>query len=158
MGKKVLIFGFIVIVIVVGLYSALNSSNLCYDGQGSTYYVSKTDLQDNLDRIGSLESSPLYFSHYIDNLSVGFVARTSTDRCGKVQTRVVLENGREVKKSQEKFDEWIKNYGAQCENCLFVVSQSGNSPVFYREYATGTLYSAIISNDSVELKLIEPLD
>lgn len=152
MNKKYLLIGSILVVLIVAVWLFFNLGITCRDGQGSTIYLPKNTLLKNLESATESEIGNYYISSVI---STGYIAKTATNSCGKIKTRVIVENGKEKSVSQSNFDKFINNYNANCGSCLFRLSQSGNSPLFVKEYSSGQSYMIESGKGALTLKLLE---
>ena len=152
MKKKYFILGSILVILIFGIWLYLNFGITCYDGQGSTMYLPKNTLLKNINSTNASEIGKYFIPPSIFS---GYIAKTSTNSCGKIITRVIIENEKEKSVSQKNFDEFINNYNANCESCLFRLSQGGNSPLFIREYPSGQSY--VLENNNGTL-IMEPTD
>jgi hypothetical protein len=137
MSKKILIPILIVVVLAIGLWIHIYFGTSCYDGQGSTIYIPKNQLLENIASTNATEAEKYFVPPAV---SSNYVAKTRTNPCGRVTNRTVMENGVEKSVSQSNFDKFISDYNAGCSNCLMRLSQSGNSPLFVREYPSGQSY------------------
>ena len=153
MSKKSIIISVIILVVIIGgVWLFLNFGVTCYDGQGSTMYLSKEQLLKNIKSTNATEAEKYFIP---PTVSSGYVAKTSTNSCGKIITRVTVENGTEKNVSQSNFDKFINDYNVRCSNCLMRLSQSGNSPLFIREYPSGQSYILENNNGTLLLKSTE---
>ncbi len=137
--------------IIIAVWLFLNFGISCFDGQGSTVYLAKNILTKNLESAKTAD-----FGYRISSgVSAGYIAKTATDPCGRIKTRVVVENGKEKSVSQKNFDKFLGDYNANCGSCLFRLSQSGNSPLFIQEYPAGREYTIENSNGTLNLKAVK---
>jgi hypothetical protein len=155
MNKKYQIIGITVTILIFAMFiysmfTYFNSGVGCWDGQGSTIYVTKDDLLANLNSIGPSEIQ----TYYVPS-NISFVAETSTNPCGKTVTRIIVKNGNEERVSQKNFDKFIADYNSGCGDCLFILFHSGNSPLFINEYSSGKSYTVENNNGTLILKQSE---
>lgn len=148
MSKKILIIVAVFVVLLAGVWLFLNFGVRCYDGQGSTMYLPREQLLKNIESTNATEAEKYFIP---PTISVGYIAKTKTNSCGKITSRVTVENGAEKNVSQSNFDKFINDYNVGCSNCLMRLSQSGNSPLFIREYPSGPSY--ILKNNNGTLLL-----
>ncbi len=152
MSKKSVIISVLILIVIIGevWLAFLNFGVTCYDGQGSTIYLPKNTLLKNLESTNTSEIGEYFIP---PTISSGYIAKTSTNSCGKIITRVIVENGTGTEKnvSQGNFEKFINDYNVRCSNCLMRLSQSGNSPLFIREYPSGQSY--ILKNNNGTLLL-----
>jgi hypothetical protein len=157
MNNKKLTIGITIIILVIIFifisFTFLNLDYFCYDGQGTTAYVPKLVLLNNLYLADANQITELTLHYNPLSLFKGYVAITSTDRCGNRSNYIIIENNEEVKVTKENFDKFIANYNIQCENCLFKIHQSGNSPIFITEIYSDKSFE--INNESGTLILTE---
>jgi len=152
MKKKYFILGSILVILIFGIWLYLNFGITCYDGQGSTIYLPKNTLLKNINSTNASEIGKYFIP---PTISSGYIAKTSTNSCGKTISRVTVENGKEKNVSQKNFDEFVSNYNTNCENCLFRLSQGGNSLLFIKEYPSGQSY--VLENNNGTL-IMQPTD
>jgi hypothetical protein len=148
MSKKILIIVIVFVVLIGGAWLFLNFGVKCYDGQGFIIYLSKEQLLKNIESTNAAEAERYFIP---PTISVGYIAKAGTNSCGKTISRVIIENGAEKSVSQSKFDKFINDYNAQCGDCLMLLFQSGNSPLFVRDYPSGQSY--ILKNNNGTLLL-----
>ena len=152
MNKKYLMMGIIVVIVVIlALFIYINFGVQCYDGQGFTLYIPKETLLNNLE---NADTSQLR-GNWIPQTIFTYTAKTATDSCGKIVTRVIVENGKESKVSQKNFNKFVADYNAGCGDCLFKIHQSGGSPLFVQEISSGESFMIENVNGTLNLK---PLD
>ena len=148
MNKKYLTIGIIVVVAIIALFLYINFGVQCFDGQGFTLYIPKETLMNNL---ANADTSQIR-GYWIPQTIFTYTAKTATNSCGKIVTRVIVENDKESKVSQKNFDKFVAEYNAECEDCLFKVYQSGNSPLFVKEISTGKSFMIENINGTLNLK------
>jgi hypothetical protein len=151
MSKKYLIIGIpiavlIFAVFIYSMFTYFNSGVDCWDGQGSTTYITKDNL---LTTLNSISPSEIRIDYALSNIS--FIGKT-TYSCGKTVTRIIINNGNEERVSQINFDKFIADYNSDCGDCLFILSHSGNSPLFINEYWSGKSYMIENNNGTLILK------
>ena len=138
----------VVIVVILALFIYINFGVQCYDGQGFTLYIPKETLLNNLE---NADTSQLR-GNWIPQTIFTYTAKTATDSCGKIVTRVIVENGKESKVSQKNFNKFVADYNTECSDCLFKVSQGGNSPLFVKEISSGKSFMIENINGTLNLK------
>jgi len=148
MNKKYLTIGIIVAVAIVFILLYFNFGVQCFDGQGFTLYIPKETLMNNL---ANADTSQIR-GNWIPQTIFTYTAKTATNSCGKIITRVIVEDGKEKKLSQNNFDKFVADYNTQCDNCLFKVYKSGNSPLFVKEISSGKSFMIENINGTLNLK------
>jgi hypothetical protein len=148
MNKKYLTIGIIVAVAIAFILFYFNFGVQCFDGQGFTLYIPKDTLMNNL---ANADTSQIR-GNWIPETIFTYTAKTATNSCGKIITRVIIENDKETKASQKNFDKFVADYNTQCSNCLFKVYQSGNSPLFVKEISSGKSFMVENINGTLTLK------
>lgn len=148
MNKKYLTIGIIVAVVIVTMFFYLNFGVQCYDGQGFTLYIPKETLLNNL---ANADTSQIR-GDWIPQTIFTYTAKTATNPCGKIITRVIVENDKESKVSQKNFDKFVADSNVECGNCLFKLYQSGNSPLFVKEISSGKSFMIENMNGTLNLK------
>ncbi|MCX6778435.1 MAG: hypothetical protein NT157_06170 [Candidatus Micrarchaeota archaeon] len=102
MKKKYFILGSILLVILIfGAWLFFNFGITCYDGQGSAIYLPKNTLLKNLESTNASEIGKYFIP---PTISSGYIAKTSTNSCGKTISRVTVENGKEKRLEHPKVD------------------------------------------------------
>jgi hypothetical protein len=153
MNNKYLVIVAFGVALLAGISFYLNSGFGCADGQGYTIYLSEDNLLNDLN---NLQKNHVH-SRYLPQTFFTYAAKTETNSCARVINRVIVKEGKEKKVSQDAFNEFITDYNAGCDDCLYRVYQSGNSPVFAKKYSPGESFVIDNNNGTLSLKSLDEL-